>query len=163
MTRGEAWLFYQLGKNIERADQTTRVLDMGYGWLSTSEDDAPISVHWNMLLRSVAGYHAYRSRHPAGSYMSDVAAFLLYDEEFARSVACCMDDVSEVLSATEKRLGSTRQASLEKARKELVSYLETGLGMRVNRSKLHRFLDGLQSKIGELSEAIDSVYFSAAR
>ena len=161
MTRGEAWLFYQLGKYIERADQTTRVLDMGYGWLSTSDDDAPISVHWNMLLRSVAGYHAYRSRHPAGSYSSDVAAFLLYDREFARSVACCTDRISECLCEEEKRCGTKRQENIEKARKELSFYLETGLGKRVNRRSLHNFLDGLQTRIGHLSAAIGTVYFAA--
>lgn len=160
MTRSKTWLFYQMGKYLERADQTTRVLDMGYGWLATSDVDAPISVHWNMLLRSVAGYHAYRSRHPAGSYSSDVAAFLVYDREFVRSVTCCMDRVSEYLIEAEKEHGKKRSEALESARHDLVFYLETGPGKRVTQKELHKFLDGLQGKIGRLSQEISATYFA---
>jgi uncharacterized alpha-E superfamily protein len=161
MTRGEAWLFYQLGKNIERGDQTTRVLDMGYDWLATGEDDAPISVHWNMLLRSVAGYHAYRSQYPAGSNSSDVATFFLYDREFVRSVTRCVERVSECLKDVEKRHDERRLEKLELARRALAFYLDTGLGKNFTRRGLHKFLDGLQGKIGKLSQEVSESYFLA--
>ena len=56
--RGEAWCFYQLGKYIERADQTTRVLDMGYDRLRGEDGEALAAVQRDVLLRSVSGYHA---------------------------------------------------------------------------------------------------------
>ena len=161
MTRGEAWLFYQLGKNIERGDQTTRVLDMGYDWLATGEDDPPISVHWNMLLRSVAGYHAYRSQYPSGSNSSDVATFFLYDREFVRSVTRCVERVSECLKDVEKRHDERRLEKLELARRALAFYLDTGLGKNFTRRGLHKFLDGLQGKIGKLSQEVSESYFLA--
>ena len=79
----------ELGKHIERADQTTRVLDIGYISLSSGDDDALVSVQWNTLVRALAGYHLYRSKFPAGQYARDVATFLLFEPEFARSVASC--------------------------------------------------------------------------
>ncbi|MCE2510107.1 MAG: alpha-E domain-containing protein [Alphaproteobacteria bacterium] len=160
LLRGEAWRFYQLGKYIERADQTTRVLDIGYERLSAGKDDAVISVQWNSLLRSVAGYHAYRSRHPAGSYASDVAAFLLYDEEFARAVALCVNRLSECLHDLNVRLGGERQADIEKARRSLEFTLETGLDQRFTVRRLQKFVDDLQVRIGQLSETIGNVYFN---
>ncbi len=68
LTQGEIWVFYQVGKLLERADQTTRVLDIGYtsGW--SRDDDAVNSVRWNTLVRSLAGYHAYRATYPDGRY-----------------------------------------------------------------------------------------------
>ena len=53
-----------MGKYIERADQTTRILDMGYGRLGFDDDDAIVSAQWHVLLRSVSAYHAFRTRHP---------------------------------------------------------------------------------------------------
>jgi uncharacterized alpha-E superfamily protein len=159
LLRDEAWRFYQLGKYIERADQTTRVLDIGYARLSAGEDDAVISVQWNALLRSVAGYHAYRSRHPAGSYARDVAAFLLYDKEFASAVALCVDRISECLKDLDHRHGGARQSDIEAARRAVEFALETGLDKRVTPRRLHKFIDELQTGFGRLSNAIGEAYF----
>lgn len=159
LLRGESWRFYQLGKYIERADQTTRVLDIGYARLSSGTDDAIVSVQWNSLLRSVAGYHAYRSRHPAGSYASDVAAFLLYDREFARAVALCVDRISECLKDLHARHGDNQQTKIEDARRVLEFTLQTGLDQRFTRRQLHKFVDKMQLRIGQLSDEIGNVYF----
>jgi len=159
LLRGEAWRFYQLGKYIERADQTTRMLDIGYRQLSGGYDEAMVSVRWNILLRSVAGYHAYRSRHPANSYASDVAAFLLYDREFARAVALCIDKVSETLRAVETLHGDSRSQALESIRREIEFTMSTGPG-KVTLSKLQSFVDDLQACLGRLSNEIGKAYFS---
>lgn len=159
LLHGEAWRFYQLGKYIERADQTTRVLDMGYERLSAGEDNAIISVQWNVLLRSVAGYHAYRSRHPAGSYARDVAAFLLYDKEFASAVASCVDRITECLKDLDHRYGGRGRADIEGSRRAVEFALETGPGQQVTPRHLHKFIDDLQADIGRLSNAIGKAYF----
>ncbi|MDP6565418.1 MAG: alpha-E domain-containing protein [Alphaproteobacteria bacterium] len=161
LTRGEAWNFYQLGKYLERADQTTRHLDIAYERLSDGEEDAMISVQWNTLLRSVAGYHAYRRKHPAGSHGRDVAAFLLLDREFARAVALCVDRVTACLDFLRRQHGGRPPPALEKARRELEFDLTTGLGARVTPKGLHRLLDDLQIKIGRLSDQIGNAYFGA--
>ncbi|MEX0694436.1 MAG: alpha-E domain-containing protein, partial [Rhodospirillales bacterium] len=52
--RDQGWMFYQLGKMIDRADQTTRLLDIKYHRLLPSVADvgSPIDVsQWNALLR----------------------------------------------------------------------------------------------------------------
>ena len=160
LLRDEAWQFYQIGKYLERADQTTRVLDIGYERLPREDGDALINVQWNTLLRSVAGYHAYRSRHPSGSYGPDVATFLLYDREFARAVALCIDRVTQCLNNLELRHGDRQHTDLEKARRALAFELETGLEKDVTRDRLHRFLDALQVKIGAVSDELGRAYFA---
>ena len=159
LLRGEAWTFYLLGKYIERADQTTRVLDMGYERYSVGEDDALISVQWNTLLRSLAGYHAYRSRHPAGSYARDVAAFLLYDLEFTRAVALCVDRIAALVKDLEQRHGGTRRRNVEIALKSLEQTLGKELRTPIKPKPFHNFLDDLQVKIGHMSEQIGAAYF----
>jgi len=159
LLRDEAWRFYQIGKYIERADQTTRILDIGYGRLSGGEEDALVSIQWNMLLRSVAGYHAYRGRHPAGSYASDVAEFLLYDREFARAVALCTERITEALNDIDRRHGDKAQPALERSRRELEFTLSTGLERQITAKRLHAFLDELQLRLGRLSDEIGKAYF----
>ena len=157
--RGETWCFYHLGKYLERADQTTRLLDMGYDQLSTADGEALISVHSDVLLRSVSGYHAFRARHPAGSTPRDIAAFLLYDSEFPRAVALCVQQLTSRLRDLERRHGRRRGSGVEAARRALEFTLETGPGDRVTSPALHEFIDTVQIALGEVSNAIDETYF----
>lgn len=160
--RGEPWCFYQLGKFVERADQTTRILDMGYDRLLPDDDDAIAWVHWNVLLRSVSGYHAFRGRHPGGSQPQDIASFLLYDDEFPRAVARCVRRISLVLRDLERRHGASKIASVEKDRRQLEFLLETGPGRELTSDKLHRYLDRIQLAIGKVSSSVGKCYFAGA-
>ncbi len=159
--RGEAWCFYQLGKYLERADQTTRILDMGYDRISAHDAEGRDSIHWSVLLRSVAGYHAFRSLHPAGSAAADIAGFLLYDREFPRAVALCVERVTARLHELETRHGHQRRKSVEDARRALAFTLETGLGQRVTPTRLHKFIDELQISLGDLSNEIGKAYLTS--
>ena len=158
--RGEPWCFYQLGKFIERADQTTRILDMGYDRLQPDEEDSVAWVHWNVLLRSVSGYQAFRGRHPGGSQPQDIASFLLYDDEFPRAVARCVRRISLVLRELERRHGSKRGALLEKDRRQLEFLLETGPGRGLTPEKLHKYLDRIQVALAKVSNAVGQCYFA---
>ena len=67
--RDAGWDFYQMGRMIERADQTTRLLDVKYHLLLPSAADvgSPVDVsQWNALLRSASAYHAFRRVQPSG-------------------------------------------------------------------------------------------------
>lgn len=158
--RGEAWCFYQMGKYLERADQTTRILDMGYDRISDSDSEGRDSIHWSVLLRSVAGYHAFRSLHPAGSGAAEIAGFLMYDREFPRAVALCVERVTNSLNELETRHGHQRRKEVEDARRSLAFTLETGLGQRVTTRRLHKFIDELQVALGDVSNEIGKAYLT---
>ncbi len=158
--RSEPWCFYEMGKYIERGDQTTRTLDMGFDRLQVSEADPVASVHWNVLLRSLAGYHAYRSCHPAGSSPTDIATFLLHNTEFPRSVARCIGRVSERLGDVERIHQGYSSEAVEKTRRTLEFSLGTGPGGNFTSNSLHKFLDQLQTELGSLSNGIANAYFN---
>ena len=158
--RGEPWCFYQLGKYLERADQTTRILDMGYDRLTPPEGDVVAWVHWSVLLRSVCGYHAYRSRHPGGSSPHDIATFLLYDTEFPRAAALCVDHLTRRLREIEQRHGGQRKLGIEPKRRALEFLLETGPGKELTQQRLHQYLDQVQIALADLSGAIGASYFT---
>jgi len=157
--RGEPACFYHLGKYIERADQTTRILDIGYGLLPLGKGDAVTSVQWNVLLRSVSGYHAYRSRYPGRARVEDIERFLLYDSEFPRALTLCVGRITERIRDLEKRHGTKQHSEVEYTRRELEFALETGPGNEITPEKLHAFLDRFQALLANVTDAVRRTYF----
>ncbi len=157
--RGEPSCFYHLGKYIERADQTTRILDIGYALLPLGEGDAVTSVQWNVLLRSVSGYHAYRSRYPSGTRVEDIERFLLYDNEFPRALMLCVSRITDRVRDLEKRHGTERHSEVERTRRQLEFALETGPGNDLTPERLHAFLDRVQIHLGNVTNAVSQTYF----
>jgi uncharacterized alpha-E superfamily protein len=86
--RDQCWHFYMIGRYLERADQTTRLLDTRFNRLAPAgKGDADIDAgEWHALLRAAAGYHAYRREHPHGYRAREVAGFLLVNTAFPRSI-----------------------------------------------------------------------------
>jgi uncharacterized alpha-E superfamily protein len=87
--RDQCWHFYMIGRYLERADQTTRLLDTRFNRLAPQAGmgEADIDAgEWHTLLRAAAGYHAYRREHPHGYKPNEVAGFLLINRAFPRSV-----------------------------------------------------------------------------
>ncbi|MEM9681862.1 MAG: alpha-E domain-containing protein [Pseudomonadota bacterium] len=158
--RNEAWCFYQLGKYIERADQTTRVLQMGFDQLKSEGSESLNPVYQDVLLRSVAGYHAFCNQNPSSASVNDVVKFLLYDQQFPRAVALCVDYVSRRLADLDIVYEDRRGQAIATERRALAFLLETGLGNQITSRRLHRFLDDLQIALGEVSLAISRSYFN---
>jgi uncharacterized alpha-E superfamily protein len=93
MTRGEGWHFGQIAKFIERADKTSRILDVKYFILLPSPKDIGTSLddlQWMSLLRSVSAYEMYRKRGLHRITPTSVADFLILDHEFPRSIRFCL-------------------------------------------------------------------------
>ncbi len=160
--RGEACIFYQMGKYLERGDQTTRILDMGYGRLSFEDDNAIVSAQWHVLLRSVSGYHGFRNRYPGHINPKQIATFLLYDEEFPRAVTLCLTRFTQQLRNLQARTKQVDDHVVEEARRQVEFALETGPGSRVTPRGLHKYLDQLQGLIGNLASALRKCYSTPA-
>jgi uncharacterized alpha-E superfamily protein len=87
--RDQSWHFYMMGRYLERADQTTRLLDTRFHAVAPQAAAGDIEIdagQWNTLLRAAAGYHAYRREHPNGYRPNEVAGFLIANTAFPRSV-----------------------------------------------------------------------------
>lgn len=159
--RDQGWVFYQLGKMIDRADQTTRLLDIKYHRLLpvTADVGSPIDVsQWNALLRSVAGYHGYRRIRPSGMTPETVAEFILSNPSFPRSVACCARRIHNYfdLLAADPDLGGVMidMTAFEEIEAQLRMTIKEAIG-----EGLHEYLDRLQINLQRLADIIAAVYF----
>ncbi len=159
--RTQSWSVYQIGKQIERMDQTTRLLDINYHRLLPAVDDAgsPIDAsQWNALLRSVAGYHAFRRIHPRGMQPARVAGFLLFDLAFPRSVALCIRQIDELALALAALIGQDDPPWTMGPLSALRQVARTTID-DVMAAGLHDFLDQIQRHLIALTDELAAGLF----
>jgi uncharacterized alpha-E superfamily protein len=92
MNRSDAWHFGRMGMLLERADKTSRILDVKY-FILLPEPSLVGSTYdqtqWSALLKAVSGLEMYRKRYRRIS-PKNVAEFLVFDRLFPRSMYHCL-------------------------------------------------------------------------
>jgi len=156
MSHNEAWHFMRLGRMLERADKTSRILDVKYFMLLPSIRDVGTpydDIHWSAVLKSVSGFEMYRKKYGRIT-PSDVVDFLVMDNEFPRAVRFCIKSASESLqSITGTPIGAFRYRS-EQLMGQLRAELDFTSVDTVLRSGLHEYLDRLQLKMNGIDEGL---------
>ena len=160
--RDQGWCFYQLGRLIERADQTTRLLDIRYHLLvpaGTEERRVAELTQWNGVLRAVAGYHAFRRVAPPGFTPQDVVRFLLADAAFPRSVRLCLGQMDWHLTQLRSVYGLRGTVPALERTEELRAALLARPIEQVIAGGLHDFLDAIQRDLILLAGEIGTAFF----
>ena len=103
MTRQNSYRMFRLGRVIERADMTTRVLGVRAAALlqmqATGIDPLSDDVQWMGVLRSLSALQMYQRATRGPIDGEAVVRFLLFDASFPRSVQGCLDEMRTVLVA----------------------------------------------------------------
>ncbi|WP_114752188.1 alpha-E domain-containing protein [Pleomorphovibrio marinus] len=161
VARTEGWYFRQLGLFLERADKTSRILDVKYHILlpSVEEIGSPLDfLHWMALLKSVTAFNTYKRLY-GNIDPSGVVEFLVLNKYFPRSVFYCMKEAENCLFKISGSNGTGFSNSAEKAMGELRSKLEFDDVSDVIGTGLHEYLESLLGKINTISNKIDDNYF----
>lgn len=163
MSHNEAWNFCWLGRMLERADKTSRILDVKYFILlpTVQEVGTPYDdVQWAAVLRSASAFEMYRKRH-GRLHPHAIADFLLLDHLFPRAIHHCLINADESLHAisgtpqgtfcnpAEQRLGQVRSELAYAQVQEVVS------------AGLHEFLDSFQTKLNLAGDAVSETFFAS--
>jgi len=161
MTHGEGWDFIQIGKYLERADSTSRVLDIKYHILLPSGEQVGGHVditQWMAVLRSCSGLEAYLKSYVGHVSGWQVAEFLILHDEFPRSIRFCVDGLDSALhriSGCEKNHFSTEAERLSGLLRSTLDYTTIA---SVFQGGLHQFLDKTQLNLIEIANAIKETY-----
>ena len=160
-TRDKGWHFSHLGRLIERADKTSRVLDVKYFILLPRPEDvgSPLdALQWAALLRSASGFEMYRKRY--GNIRSEkVVEFLMLDRQFPRAMLYCLIGMRTSLHAIS---GSSLEAFDNLAEQRLGRLHAELAYARVDEiisSGLHEFLNRFQISLNRLGDAIFETFF----
>ncbi len=162
--RDEVWRFQQLGAALERADQSTRLIDIKYFRFDREDDDeaAPPDVAWwNTLLRSASGYHAFQRRYSFNADPADAARFLICDKHLPLSVTNAVEAACTQLASLDEDFDARPGPFVARAAEALRERLAAPPA-RLSGRTLHRYLDQIQREIIALANALDDRYFSPA-
>lgn len=156
MSHSEGWHFARLGRYIERADKTSRILDVKYFLLLPKVEDVgtPLDdLHWSAVLRSVSGFEMYRKRHH-GITPDRIVGFIILDRLFPRSIMHCINAANDSLHSISGSPVGTFWNPAEKRMGQLRSELAFATVEDIMGSGLHEFLDSLQSKLNDVGAAV---------
>ncbi len=162
MLRDEAWSFSQIGRYIERADKTSRIVDVQYFLLLPKVEDVGTSidiVRWSSLLKSADALDMYRRRH--GRILPNkVAEFLILDPLFPRSIRYSVDLVQSNLASMRAKDAARDDLPSEVLVSQLAQRLNTVTIEEIVEQGMHSFIDQLQGALNSLGNIIYADFFN---
>jgi uncharacterized alpha-E superfamily protein len=162
MSHGEGWYFCRMGRLLERADKTSRILDVKYFILLPSATDigTPIDdIQWAAVLRSTSAFEMYRKRHHH-IVPDHIVDFLLLDREFPRSIYYCLTKANESLHAISGTPIGTFCNPAEQHLGQLRAELAYARVQDIITAGLHEFLDAFQTKLNKVGDSIFATFFA---
>jgi len=161
MSQNEAWHFANLGRMLERADKTTRLLDVKYFILLPAIADVGTpydDIQWTAVLKSVSGFEMYRKRY--GRISPDrIVEFLTLDAEFPRALRHCIRVADQSLHAITGTPPGAYSCGAEQRLGLLRSELDFAQVDSILTHGLHEFFDSLQQKMNTIDEYVRSDFF----
>lgn len=161
LPRNECYDFLMVGKYIERADKTSRMLDVKYHILLPKVQDvggAVDTAQWVALLRAASAYDAYHTRYLAHIEPAHVAEFLIFSETFPRSLRFCAQELNARLHNISGCPMSTYSNVAEKLAGKLLSDLTFSSIEDVIQYGMHEWLDYCQERLNEIGQSTYQAY-----
>lgn len=164
MSHNPAYNFIRLGRNLERADMTTRIVDVGAinvmkskaagATISDDSSDPYSSILWMNVLQSLSAYQMYRQNVLERVNGEDVVCFLLQDKLFPRAVSSCLESLKESLGVLTNNEEALRAIAAVQRRIDSVDIKEI-----LEKEDLHEFIDNIQLDIAAIHHEINKAWF----
>jgi len=160
--RNEGWFFVQAGRYLERADKTSRLLDVWHASVpdrgAAAQASQQASLSWSAVLRSSSAWDAYKALHGAEVQPMLVAELLLLSEDFPRSVRFCVQQLNVAL----RRISGVSEGRFtneaEKYSGRLLAELQYSTVADIFDAGLHAYLDRFQTKLNTIGDALFQTY-----
>lgn len=158
MSHDQAYEFVRMGRNLERADMTSRIVDVRSASLlqDNVEDLTPFeTIQWMSVLKSLSGYQMYRRHVQLPISGNGVLGFVLKDESFPRAVYHCIKTVDRCLLTLPRH-----KPVIAKVRSLVEQVCHADVGALREQDRLHLYIDELQVGINAIQAQLDQVYFA---
>ena len=162
----ETWPFFKLGLYLERADQTSRLLDVRFARQATGtvRDEGRYDfTFWTILLRAASAYHAYRRVFPHHIDPNEVARFLIFDPRLPRSIAFCLGEIQAMIEFLRRNCGLRNAAPAAEQAEKMIAGLEAASKDERLLENLHVFNDWVQLSLIHLAEELGQAFFGYAQ
>jgi uncharacterized alpha-E superfamily protein len=162
MSHGEGWHFGRMGGMLERADKTSRILDVKYFILLPALQDVgtPFDhIGWGALLKSASAFEMYRKTYgPIAP--AHVASFLILNREFPRAIHFCLDGANRSMHSVTGVPVDSFSNPAEHLLGRMCSQLDFIDIKEIMKQGLHEYLDDLQSQINAIDQRIFDTFIA---
>ncbi len=154
--RDTTYVFIRLGRNMERADMTSRIIDVRTANLLTDENSGlkPFeNIQWMSVLKSLTAYQMYRQAMQARIHRNDVVKFLFQSQRFPRAILFCVQQLERCileLPEYDNVIRKVHQLARMVKGAELNAY---------DQNMLHSFIDEIQIELNNIHNALMDQYF----
>jgi uncharacterized alpha-E superfamily protein len=158
MIHGSAWHFLRMGQFLERADMTTRIIDVRSVDMINEgggELEPYAQLQWRSVLRSLHSMQSYHLSVGQPVAQPLVLDFLFRNPELPRGFLYCLLRIRNSLRSlprNDKPLAAVNRVI------RFTNQTDTG---KLESHALHSFIDECQLKLHELDRVIDRTYFHA--
>jgi len=156
MSHGPAYQFVRLGRNVERADMTTRVTDVATSTIMKGRDELTSYTNtvWMAVLRSLSAYQMYRQYVRRRIVPEDVIAFVLLDDQFPRALRYCLHQLETALSQLPRPEDGLRAVARLQRQVDELDF------NKLDHQGLHEWIDMTQLELGVVHVAIHRTWFA---
>jgi uncharacterized alpha-E superfamily protein len=163
LIHNEGWLFLQAGRFLERADKTSRILDVRHQSLPETGPPGPVgptgALEWAAILRSCSAWDGYKSLFGAEVHPKWVTEFLVLCEDFPRSILFCANQLNISLRKISGVPEGRFVNDAERHAGRLLAELQFSTVDDIFKRGLHRYLDDVQVKLNSIGDALFEAYF----
>jgi uncharacterized alpha-E superfamily protein len=156
MSRDVAYQLIKLGRNVERADMTTRIVDVNSA-VRLPRDPALAALTtmrmWMSTLNALSAYQMYRSHVGVHVRGNDVVDYLLKNPHFPRTVLFCLAEIEGCLSVLPDHAAAMKKVRQAWRRVEAMQLAD------LKPVVLHEYLDQVQSDLAAIHGAVAKQYF----
>ena len=159
MSRGLGWNFMQLGKFIERCQQTIAITDKQLQLFSSTHEDINDILHWRYLLLCLSGYEMHLKTYRSPNHISNVLHQVFLDENFTRSIIYSLLRVKHYLENI-RLIHEDKDPALVRSIGRLYSKVQYMDLQTFNLNSVQQFLQEIKIELSLFGEQLGQYYFS---
>lgn len=154
INHNDGYVFICFGSIIERADMTSRILDVRSATLITDEETKPYdNIQWMSLLRSLSAYQMYRQEMGVRVQRKEIIEFVMLSEVFPRSILFCLYKLKQLIGPLDN------SSQVIELIDDASSNLKDSDVRALKNGDLHEYIDQLQIKLAGIHNALVESYF----
>ena len=155
MNHEDAYQFIRIGRNLERGDMSTRIIDVGSAQLLGADEEVLLYLNalWVSVLQSLSAYQMYRLNVRRNVRPEDVLEFLLRNLIFPRSLGHTLQEIEASVAVLP--LNTAPIKVIRSVKRKLKSADVPNL----RGEELHGFIDEMQLRLGKIHDAIRETWF----
>lgn len=159
MPRGEGYAFINIGKYIERAVQSSDILDIKFSNMNYDFSKTD-TMYWKYLLLSISGYELYLKNYRGGFEAKNVVEQIVLNSDFPRSVTYSVTRLHRYIDRLKTLSNAEGYGAIEFMVGKIKSQVQYSTVENIMQQGLHNYLHSIKENLYNVSNALNQYYFA---